>query len=80
MLEEGQRLNFGCGDSEMFKSVCVSHKHLDKHVCSFSRGLGWRYSDNFRCRPGHSQGIRCRGGNLKVISSGSEVTEGGAGG
>ena len=46
MLEEGQRLNFGCGDSEMFKSVCVSHKHLDKHVCSFSRGLGWRYSEN----------------------------------
>ena len=23
VLEEGQRLNFGYGDSEMFKSVCV---------------------------------------------------------
>ena len=59
--------------------LCVSHRHLDKHVCSFGRGLGWRYSKNFRCSPGHSQGIRFRGGNLKVISSGPEVTEGGAG-
>ena len=28
MLEEGQRLNFGCGDSEMFKSVCVCHINI----------------------------------------------------
>ena len=48
MLEECQRLTFGWGYSEMFKSVClcVSHRHLDKQVCSFSRGLGWRYSEN----------------------------------
>ena len=57
----------------------MSDRHLDKHVCSFGRGLGWRYSKNFRCSPGHSQGIRFREGNLKVISSGPEVTEGGAG-
>lgn len=32
-------VDFACGDSEMFKSVCLcmSHRHLDKHVCSFSR-------------------------------------------
>ena len=29
VLEEGQRLNFGSGDSEMFKSVCVSVCHID---------------------------------------------------
>ena len=29
VLEEGQRLSFGWGDSEMFKSVCVCVYHID---------------------------------------------------